>query len=47
MGQLKNAFEEFLSAEEFDTMFDDEYEMWLAQREAEQAAYEEMLSDTK
>ena len=29
MGQLKNYFDEYLSSEEFDLMFDDEYEMWL------------------
>jgi hypothetical protein len=33
MGQLKNAFEDFLSAEDFDLMFDDEYELWLKDKQ--------------
>ena len=41
------AFEDFLSAEDFDLMFDDEYEQWLKQKEAEKSAYEEMLGDIK
>ena len=41
MGQLKTAFEEFLSSEDFDLMYDDEYENWLAQKEA----YEQAIGD--
>jgi hypothetical protein len=29
MGLLKNHFDEYLSSEDFDLMFDDEYELWL------------------
>jgi hypothetical protein len=29
MGLLKNYFDDYLSSEEFDLMYDDEYEMWL------------------
>jgi hypothetical protein len=51
MGQIKNYFNDYLSSEDFDLMFDDEYEQWLEQRqiqlEAEQAAYEEALSAVK
>jgi hypothetical protein len=33
MGQLKKAFEDFLSSEDFDLMFDDEYEQWLKDKQ--------------
>ena len=29
MGRLKEQYEDYLSAIEFDLMFDDEYELWL------------------
>jgi hypothetical protein len=29
MGELKRHYEDYLSAEDFDLMFDDEYELWL------------------
>jgi hypothetical protein len=41
MGQLKTAFDDFLSSEDFDLMFDDEYENWLAQKEE----YEQAIGD--
>ena len=54
MGQLKEYYHEYLSAEDFDYMFDDEYEKWVQQQEinqeqyeAEKAAYEEALSLAK
>ena len=28
MGELKRHYEDYLSSEEFDLMFDDEYEQW-------------------
>lgn len=50
MGQLKNYYHDYLSSEDFDLMFDDEYELWLKkqqekieQSEAEKSAYEEAL----
>ncbi len=39
MGQLKNAFEDFLSAEDFDLMFDDEYEQWLKDKKENEDQY--------
>lgn len=51
MGQIKNYFYDYLTSEDFDLMFDDEYEQWLKNRQeqldAEQAAYEEALSAVK
>ena len=54
MGQLKNFYHDYLSSEDFDLMFDDEYELYLEnkkkcqeqeqQYEEEKAAYEEALS---
>lgn len=41
MGQLKTAFDDFLSSEDFDLMFDDEYELWLLQKEE----YEQSIGD--
>ena len=41
MGQLKTAFDDFLSSEDFDLMFDDEYELWLLQKEE----YEQAIGD--
>jgi hypothetical protein len=29
MGQLKKYYDDYLSSEDFDLMFDDEYELWL------------------
>jgi len=54
MGKMKEYYHEYLTAEDFDYMFDDEYEMWLEnkrqaeeqqqeQYEAELSAYEEAL----
>jgi hypothetical protein len=43
MGQIKKLLDDYLSSEEFDIMFDHEYEIWLEQKKAEQAAYEEFL----
>jgi hypothetical protein len=49
MGELKNYYTDYLSSEDFDLMFDDEYELWLKNRtteeiEEEKSAYEESLS---
>lgn len=55
MGQLKNYFIEYLTAEDFDYMTDDEFDYWLEtktaeekklqdeQYEEEKSAYEEAL----
>lgn len=36
MGALKEYHHEYLSAEEFDLMFDDEYEKWLEEKKINQ-----------
>jgi hypothetical protein len=41
MGAMKEYYHEYLTAEEFDYMTDDDYEQWLA----EKGAYEEALSN--
>jgi hypothetical protein len=49
MGQIKQLLD-FIFEEEMVTYPEDmdlNYEQWLAQREAEQSAYEELLSDIK
>jgi ferric-dicitrate binding protein FerR (iron transport regulator) len=43
MSMTKQMFDDYISSEEFDLMFDDEYEQWLQQKQKEQEAYEEML----
>lgn len=49
MGQTKRLLDEIYELET--TIYPDDmdldYENWLEQRQAEQSAYEEMLSDTK
>ena len=40
MGKLKEYYHEYLTSEDFDYMTDDEYQQWLAEKEA----YEEALS---
>lgn len=47
MGQTKRLLDDYLTNEEFDLMFDDEYEMYLEQKKVEQSAYEEMLADSQ
>jgi hypothetical protein len=54
MGLLKEYYHEYLSAEDFDYMFDGEYEAWVEQQEInqeqyelEKAAYEEALAAGK
>jgi hypothetical protein len=57
MGQIKRLLDDYLTNEEFDLMFDDEYEKWInaltkeqmihEQFLAEKSAYEEMLADSQ
>ncbi len=54
MGALKQYHHEYLTAEDFDLMFDDEYEYWLQVKKQEEdqyleekAAYEEALAAVK
>jgi hypothetical protein len=54
MGALKQYHHEYLTAEDFDLMFDDEYEYWLQVKKQEEdqyleekAAFEEALSAVK
>ena len=39
MGILKNYYEEHLSSEEFDLLFDDEYELWLQNKNYNESQY--------
>jgi hypothetical protein len=41
MGALKEYYHEYLSAEDFDYMFEGEYEAWMKQQEYNQEQYEE------
>lgn len=45
MGQLKNYYDDYLSEEEFDLMFDDEYELWLKNKQAEYEEYCQAIGD--
>jgi len=50
MGQTKKLLDEIYELETTITYPDDmdlDYENWLAQKQAEQSAYEEMLADSK
>lgn len=40
MGQIKNFYDDYLSSEDFDLMFDGEYEIWLEDQKAKQQQYE-------
>ena len=45
MGALKQLYTEYLSAEDFDLMFDDEYEAWLENKRVEKEEYEQAIGD--
>ena len=45
MGALKQRFNDYLSAEDFDLMYDDEFELWLEQRELQREEYEQAIGD--
>jgi hypothetical protein len=45
MGALKQHFNDYLSAEDFDLMYDDEFELWLEQRELQREEYEQAIGD--
>ena len=45
MGRLKELYEDYLSAREFDLMFDDEYELWLENHKVEKEEYEQSIGD--
>lgn len=42
---LTNAFHAFLSEEDFDLMFDGEYELWLKNKQAEYEEYCQAIGD--
>jgi hypothetical protein len=48
MGQMKKLLDEIMDLDTsiYPEHLEMDYEIWLAQREAEQLAYEELLSDT-
>jgi hypothetical protein len=41
MGQLKQMYDDYLSSEDFDLMFNDEYELWLEAKTQEQKVEQE------
>ena len=45
MGALKQYHHDYLSAEDFDLMFDDEYEAWLENKRVEKEEYEQAIGD--
>ena len=45
MGALKEYYHEYLSAEDFDLMFDDEYELWLENKKVEYEEYLQAIGD--
>lgn len=45
MGLLKNYFYEYLSSEDFDLMFDDEYELWLDRQEKQKKLFLSQQND--
>jgi hypothetical protein len=45
MGALKQYHHDYLSAEDFDLMFDDEYEMWIQNKQIEKEEYEQAIGD--
>ena len=51
MGQMKQLLDNIFELELDESKYPDDlqmdYEIWLAQREAEKAAYEEMMADIK
>jgi len=47
MGAIKEYYHEYLSAEEFDLMFDDEYEEWLNNKQVEYEEYIQAIGDGK
>ena len=45
MGALKEYYTEYLSAEDFDLMFEGEYETWLENHKIEKEEYEQAIGD--
>jgi predicted RNA-binding protein associated with RNAse of E/G family len=45
MGAMKEYYHEYLTDTEFDLMFDDEYEMWLENKQIEKEEYEQAIGD--
>jgi hypothetical protein len=45
MGKLTQMYDDYLSSEEFDLMFDDEYETWLKNQEAQREEYYQAIGD--
>ena len=49
MGQLKQMYDDYLTSEDFDLMFNDEYELWLEakteQQKVEQEEYYQAIGE--
>lgn len=45
MSAMKEYYHEYLTDTDFDLMFDDEYEMWVANQQAHREEYEQALGD--
>jgi hypothetical protein len=45
MGAIKEYYHDYLSSEEFDLMFDDEYELWLKNKQVEYEEYLQAIGD--
>jgi hypothetical protein len=45
MGALKEHYHEYLTSEDFDLMFDDEYELWLENKQVEYEEYLQAIGD--
>jgi hypothetical protein len=45
MSAIKEYYNEYLTSEDFDLMFDDEYELWLKNKQAEYEEYCQAIGD--
>jgi len=45
MGALKQMYDDYLSSEDFDLMFNDEYDLWLQNKQVEEEEYYQAIGD--